>query len=151
MDRLVDGPCAWLSPGGALDELELTLEQTDFRLEQVIGNVASMIGHKAQDGYVIANPDTAQWHIDFAFAHSTQASGEYTQWPAVSRVGLVAASAVAAACAIVSSRPASFTSTATTRAPSATKRAVAQRPMPEPAPVTMMDLFLTLTNNLRLL
>ena len=27
------------------------------------------IGHKAQDGYVIANPDTAQWHIDFQFAH----------------------------------------------------------------------------------
>ena len=23
------------------------------------------IGHKAQEGYVIANPDTAQWHIDF--------------------------------------------------------------------------------------
>ena len=26
------------------------------------------IGHKAHDGYVIANPDTAQWHIDFQFA-----------------------------------------------------------------------------------
>jgi hypothetical protein len=26
------------------------------------------IGHTAQDGYVIANPDTAQWHIDFQFA-----------------------------------------------------------------------------------
>jgi hypothetical protein len=34
------------------------------------------IGHKAQDGYVIANPDTAQWHIDFAFAHSTHANGD---------------------------------------------------------------------------
>jgi hypothetical protein len=36
------------------------------------------IGHKAQDGYVIANPDTAQWHIDFAFAHSTHANGDVT-------------------------------------------------------------------------
>ena len=26
------------------------------------------IGHTAQEGYVIANPDTAQWHIDFQFA-----------------------------------------------------------------------------------
>ncbi len=26
------------------------------------------IGHKAQAGYVIANPNTAQWHIDFQFA-----------------------------------------------------------------------------------
>ena len=26
------------------------------------------IGHKAQEGYVIANPNTAQWHIDFPFA-----------------------------------------------------------------------------------
>jgi hypothetical protein len=34
------------------------------------------IGHKAQDGYVIANPNTAQWHIDFAFAHSTKATGD---------------------------------------------------------------------------
>ena len=34
------------------------------------------IGHKAKEGYVIANPDTAQWHIDFAFAHSTQATGD---------------------------------------------------------------------------
>jgi hypothetical protein len=34
------------------------------------------IGHQAQDGYVIANPDTAQWHIDFGFAHSTHATGD---------------------------------------------------------------------------
>jgi len=27
------------------------------------------IGHQAQEGYVIANPDTAQWHIDFQFAY----------------------------------------------------------------------------------
>jgi len=26
------------------------------------------IGHKAQEDYVVANPDTAQWHIDFHFA-----------------------------------------------------------------------------------
>ena len=26
------------------------------------------IGHTAQEGYVIANPTTAQWHIDFTFA-----------------------------------------------------------------------------------
>jgi hypothetical protein len=27
------------------------------------------IGHQAQESYVIANPDTAQWHIDFQFAY----------------------------------------------------------------------------------
>ena len=27
------------------------------------------IGHQAQEGYVIANPNTAQWHIDFQFAN----------------------------------------------------------------------------------
>lgn len=27
------------------------------------------IGHQAQEGYKIANPDTAQWHIDFQFAY----------------------------------------------------------------------------------
>ena len=36
------------------------------------------IGHQAQEGYVIANPTTAQWHIDFAFAYSTQATGDVT-------------------------------------------------------------------------
>ena len=30
------------------------------------------IGHTAQEGYVIANPDTAQWHIDFGFATGPQ-------------------------------------------------------------------------------
>jgi hypothetical protein len=34
------------------------------------------IGHEAQPGYAIANPNTAQWHIDFAFAHSTHATGD---------------------------------------------------------------------------
>jgi hypothetical protein len=27
------------------------------------------IGHQPQEGYAIANPDTAQWHIDFQFAY----------------------------------------------------------------------------------
>ena len=43
------------------------------------------VGHKAQPGYVIANPAVgnndhtlAQWHIDFGFAHSTQATGDVT-------------------------------------------------------------------------
>jgi hypothetical protein len=32
------------------------------------------IGHQAQPGYVIANPDTAQWHIDFQFGYDGSTS-----------------------------------------------------------------------------
>jgi hypothetical protein len=34
------------------------------------------IGHTAQPGYVIANPTTAQWHIDFQFANDDSAPYE---------------------------------------------------------------------------
>ena len=47
------------------------------------------IGHTAQQGYVIANPNTAQWHIDFQFATGmegilfSQPSGTHINLPDV--------------------------------------------------------------------